>query len=349
MEKKIKILTIHKDKWSFNKFRKKIILVLERKIQKKITNITLSNIEGYSKFNLKKSIKALKGVDYKNFDLIFIYGVRQIFIYQIYCKIYRIKNNNFFFFTGLGFLFTERSKLIQFLFFKILKFLLKNNDKIIVQNFIDHKIFIKKFPKNKIYLIQGNGISLKKANGIRKNQNFKKIIFGSRLINNKGIDHLINIINLVNASNIKTKYKFYLYLMVDENNPDKFNFNKSLSELKNTTIVFNKKNILKEINNSDLSIFTSYREGLSQFLLECISSNLPIIAFNVPGCSDLVRDKFNGYLIKKGDILEFVDRLILLLSNEKLEKKFKRNTKKIALNFTNEIIINKYLKLINES
>ena len=152
MKKKIKILTIHKDKWSFTKFRKKIFLVLEKKIHKRITNITLFNKERYSEFNLKESIKVLKGIDYKKFDLIFIYGVRQILIYQIYCKIYRIKNNNFFFLTGLGYLFTERGELIQFLFFKILQFLFRNNDKIIVQNFIDYKIFKKKFPKNKIYI-----------------------------------------------------------------------------------------------------------------------------------------------------------------------------------------------------
>ena len=42
---------------------------------------------------------------------------------------------------------------------------------------------------------------------------------------------------------------------------------------------------------------TSYREGLSRFLLEAISIGRPIITSNVPGCNILVKNDINGYLL----------------------------------------------------
>jgi len=347
MKKKIKILSIHKDYWSYKKFRKKIFYTIENELNLRITNVNLYNNNQNCNSTFLKGFESLRKIKFDKFNYIFVYGIRKNLIYQIYCKIKRFNNKNFYFFTGLGFLFTNRNKIFKFFFFKYLTFFFTKDDKIILQNSIDYKIFKKKLPNHKIYLIQGNGVLLKNALENKKIRDYKRIIFGSRLIKNKGIKELIQIIENVNKSNIKVKYKFYLYLIIDNKNIDKYKISKNLLNLKNTKITFNKRNIMNDIKNSDLSIFTSYREGLSQFLLECLSCNLPIITFDVPGCSDLVNDKYNGFLIKKGDVNEFVDKLILLITDHEIKKRFQNNSKKIVKDFSYDTIVNKYLKLLN--
>jgi glycosyltransferase involved in cell wall biosynthesis len=42
---------------------------------------------------------------------------------------------------------------------------------------------------------------------------------------------------------------------------------------------------------------TEYREGVPRALLEAALAGLPIVATRMPGCSDVVRDGWNGFLV----------------------------------------------------
>ena len=46
----------------------------------------------------------------------------------------------------------------------------------------------------------------------------------------------------------------------------------------------------------------SYREGFGSVLLEAAASSLPIIASNINGPKDFIRNKVNGYLIEPKNI-----------------------------------------------
>ena len=48
---------------------------------------------------------------------------------------------------------------------------------------------------------------------------------------------------------------------------------------------------------SKISILPSYREGLPKGLLEAASCKLPIISTNVPGCREICKNNFNGFLV----------------------------------------------------
>ena len=58
------------------------------------------------------------------------------------------------------------------------------------------------------------------------------------------------------------------------------------------------KNTTKILNNSDIGILTSNEEGFSNSLLEYYSHSLPVIATEVGGNSEIVRNSYNGFLIK---------------------------------------------------
>ncbi len=42
---------------------------------------------------------------------------------------------------------------------------------------------------------------------------------------------------------------------------------------------------------------TEYREGVPRVLLEAALANLPIVTTKMPGCTDVVRDRWSGFLV----------------------------------------------------
>ena len=55
------------------------------------------------------------------------------------------------------------------------------------------------------------------------------------------------------------------------------------------------------IAEADFVVLPSYREGLSRVLLEAAALGRPIVASDVPGCRDIVRDGENGFLCAPQD------------------------------------------------
>lgn len=55
------------------------------------------------------------------------------------------------------------------------------------------------------------------------------------------------------------------------------------------------------LSEADFGVLPSHIEGLSNTLLECMASGLPMIASRVSGSEDIVRDDVNGWLFEPGD------------------------------------------------
>ena len=50
-----------------------------------------------------------------------------------------------------------------------------------------------------------------------------------------------------------------------------------------------------------VAMLLSYREGLPKSLVEAAAAGRPLIATDVPGCRELVRDGVEGFLVPLGD------------------------------------------------
>jgi glycosyltransferase involved in cell wall biosynthesis len=66
---------------------------------------------------------------------------------------------------------------------------------------------------------------------------------------------------------------------------------------------------------SDVVVLPSFSEGLGRVLLEAQAMQRPVIAYNVGGVPEAMRDGITGYLVQKGDIATFAQRLQELLSD----------------------------------
>jgi len=61
------------------------------------------------------------------------------------------------------------------------------------------------------------------------------------------------------------------------------------------------RSVVSLINAADMGILPSYTEGVSNFLMECLSCSLPVIATGVGGTPELVRHMATGILIPPRD------------------------------------------------
>ncbi len=103
----------------------------------------------------------------------------------------------------------------------------------------------------------------------------------------------------------------------------------------------------KYLQVSDVMAFPSSLEGMPNVVLEAMSCGVPVVAFNIPGVSDVIKHGLNGELVEK--MGEFREAIIRLLKNEKLRAKYSRNAiRTVSEQFSNKKIGDKYIELYRE-
>jgi len=73
---------------------------------------------------------------------------------------------------------------------------------------------------------------------------------------------------------------------------------------------------------SDVYVLSSYREGLPLTLFEAMASGLPVVATPVNGVPYEMKDGVNGFLVGFGDLEAMKEKILKLLDDPKLAKKF---------------------------
>ena len=346
-ESKKKILLISNSFWNFYNFRKDLII----KLNKKYDLILLASDDKYKKFFLKKKVKVkeiyikrnqknlfslvilffnlLIFIKSQKPNLLLFYTIKPNLVGSIIAKFLKINYINIITGLGSGFVNSLILKKILIIFYK---FSLSNSKKIIVQNKQDFIFFKKKilYSSKSLKIIPGSGVKINKITPkIKKNKNLRYLYVG-RLIKDKGINELFqaiiilkkkytnlifNIVGNIDFENLKPIKKNKLNFMIKHNLINHFIFTNKVNS-------FYKKN--------DFFILPSFREGTSKSLLEAASYGLPLLASNVPGCSNVVLNNYNGYLFKPRSTMSIV---------QTIEKSIKLNTKKRLLFSRNSLKI----------
>ena len=242
-------------------------------------------------------------------------------------------------FSGLGYIFInyERSILLyfkKFIFIKILKIFLNRskNVHLIMQNSDDLILFKKKLNLNNsnIHFVPGgSGVNLKTFNS-RNKKSSKNILMISRITKNKGAIEYFKCAEL-----LKKKYKDWNFMIAgakDYKTPDKVE-KKYLNYLKKKQIVKflgYKKNISKILKKTEIFCLPSYREGMPKVVLEALSSGVPVVTTNVPGCKESIINNYNGLLCNPYDYKDLSKKVEKLILNKNLRRKFSNNASHYA-------------------
>lgn len=71
----------------------------------------------------------------------------------------------------------------------------------------------------------------------------------------------------------------------------------------------------------DVLVLSSLWEGSPRVLLEAMCSKLPIVAYNVDGVREVIKDGVNGFLVRPKDFTALAERINRLIEDEDLLKK----------------------------
>ena len=68
----------------------------------------------------------------------------------------------------------------------------------------------------------------------------------------------------------------------------------------------------------DIFVLTSLREGLPRVLVQAAAVGIPSVAFDVDGVPEIIRDNYNGFLVKSGDVKQLTKRIMQYIDHKEL-------------------------------
>jgi len=219
---------------------------------------------------------------------------------------------------GMGFVFTQRGftasvvrNLVNLLYRIALvhgnmRFIFQNREDL--QNFVEHTVI----PEPQTYLIRGSGIDLNDFPYTPEPPGPVSFVLLARMLSDKGIREFVEAARRVRSS--QPQWRFVLVGGVDPGNPS------SLTEAE--LEAWNAEGVVEWLGHrSDVPAILagahvvclpSYREGLPKSLLEASAIGRPMIASNVPGCREVVRDGITGLLVEPRDAVALADAMLRL-------------------------------------
>src|SRR3989344_500661 len=237
----------------------------------------------------------------------------------------------------------------------IINFIVKNTDKITsVSSFGKNKLLeianksLKEEINKKVRILpMGTYLEQFKKRKLKRGR-VKNILFVGRLAEKKGVSYLIKAISLLNKE---------VRLLIIGDGPLK----KDLLSFTNKLNLKNKieflgyktgKEKLKYFFDADLLVVPSIvtkigdTEGLPVVIMEGLASGLPIIATDVGGIKEIIKNGYNGLIIKEKNSKEIANKIKLVIENNKFKRRLSINAKKSSRNYDWGYISKKYADLI---
>jgi glycosyltransferase involved in cell wall biosynthesis len=172
-----------------------------------------------------------------------------------------------------------------------------------------------------------------------------RILFVSRLIKRKGLQFLIDAIPEVQK---QAKYPFIINVAGDGPDQEKFMTQieqSGLGEYFRFYGYVDHGKLPGYYLNADIFVLPSLAEGMPNVVLEAMGSGLPIVATTVPGSEELVKHGENGFVLPPRDSQALARSLITLINQRTLRETMGRCSRRIAQQYTWDIVIEKYITL----
>lgn len=255
--------------------------------------------------------------------------------------------------SGLGSLFVEEgllSKLALFLY----KIALNRADKIYFQNNEDHDLFARNniIANQETEVLPGSGVDLERFSSCKTKNDNATIVFllAARLLKDKGIVETIEAVRKLKLNNKDIDLKLLGRLWTK--NPSSIKQHELDGWVEGGLVTYLEftDDVRPYIENADVVLLPSYREGMSRILLEAASMGKPIITTDAPGCKEVVDNGRSGFLCRSRDANDLAEKMMQMIELSKEERALmgKRGRKKMETEFDEKIVINKYLETINK-
>jgi glycosyltransferase involved in cell wall biosynthesis len=257
--------------------------------------------------------------------------------------------------TGIGPLADSESftyKVARILY----RFVLKKTARVFFQNKDDLQIFLsKKFVKQEqTLIIPGSGVDYDffKPSPQKRNDEKFVFLFISRLIKDKGILEYVEAAKELKETNPEAVCQVlgpYYFQNLKENMITEIQI---MHWLDNGIVNYlgAANDVRPFIAEADCIVLPSYREGMSNVLLEAASMQKPCIAADTTGCNDIIIDNVTGFLcrVKDSEDLKIKMQKMMSLSAQSRNQMGIKARERVIEKFAKKIVIDAYLDDINK-
>ena len=104
-----------------------------------------------------------------------------------------------------------------------------------------------------------------------------------------------------------------------------------------------------EYAKSSIYVLTSLQEGLPMAMLEAKKHKIPIVSFNIEtGPDEIIMDGVNGLLVEQNNISEMIEKIMMLIEDERKRVSLSSNSFVGIDRFDKECIVKEWLALLGE-
>jgi len=179
------------------------------------------------------------------------------------------------------------------------------------------------------------------------NERKKVILAAGRIVSIKGFERLIE-----SWSRIANKYPEWHLEIYGDGEPSYIKLLKDLIEEKdiaaNTNIYPSTPHINKKMLESRIYAMSSLSECFPMVLLEAMCSKMAVIAFDCPtGPRNILKDNYNGILVKDNDIINFTKSLERLIKKQDFAQRIADNGYVESQKYDIRKVMEKWSSLVN--
>lgn len=244
---------------------------------------------------------------------------------------------------------------LRYLLLKITDFL--NNLTVVVSQKIKDDLTEKRIVPNKKIMVIYNGV--KESEDIVSNEDIYKIKKDLSIENNSPIILSIGRLHevkghiyLIRAIKILVEKNPNLKLLIIGNGPERKKLKDESTKLGLSNYILFLGEIRETVPYYKLANFfvlPSINEGFGLSVVEAMSDKLLVIASNVGGIPEIIKDSVNGFLVEPGNPIKLAEVIsnIILKDNSDKEKITENAYNNFKSNFSLEIMLDKYTLLYN--
>lgn len=205
--------------------------------------------------------------------------------------------------------------------------------------------FYKKYLGKKVFYIPN---CLDKIPNKLSKLDSKNLVSVGRLSKEKGFDDLLRLFKKISSKHSDWK------LNIIGDGMERNDLLALANELKlGDKVVFhgyqNKEYINEVLLDSSIYVMTSHTESFGLVLIEAMSFGIPALAYtSAQGANEIIDDGVNGYLIKDRNEEEMLEKINNLIDDEKLRKKLGKEARSKSKEYSGEVVLEKWSKLINK-
>lgn len=195
---------------------------------------------------------------------------------------------------------------------------------------VSHRIGV---DQSRLALIRGSGVDPMVYHPGERPSDKYLIVFAGRMLWMKGVRDFVNVARAIKK--MKFDARFVLIGSPDRDNPTAVP-DAQLDEWAKEGCVecWGHRDDMPDIlrKATIVCLPSVYGEGVPKILIEAAASGCPIVAYDSPGCREIVRDGINGRLVPMRNESALVEAIIDLLNDPVKRKSMSESGREIALN-----------------